>query len=142
MDSKKVKKAFKDTLISFQLSMPILLGVILLLGISEVVIPSSYYQNVFTGNSIFDPIIGATFGSLFAGNPITGYIIGGEFLNQGVSIMAVAAFLLAWVTVGVMQMPIEMAILGRKFTLYRAAAAYISAIAAAILIALSVSAVT
>lgn len=142
MNGNKLKKAVADTFLSFRTSLPILIGVVLLLGISEVIVPSSYYSNVFTGNSILDPVIGATFGSWFAGNPITGYIIGGEFLNQGVSVMAVAAFLIAWVTVGVMQMPIEIAIMGRKFTLYRAATAYVSAIAVAVLVALSVSLVT
>ena len=141
MDATKLKTAVKDTLFSFKDSLPILIGVILLLGIADILIPKETYSDFFIGNSIFDPIIGATIGSMFAGNPITGYIIGGEFLNQGLSTITVAAFLMAWVTVGLMQLPIEMAIMGKKFAIVRAILAYISAILVAIALALTLKAI-
>lgn len=105
-----------------------LLGVIILMGIAEAIIPPDTYSDFFTGNSFLDPIIGATVGSFMAGSPITSYIIGGEFLKQGVSIDAVVAFLMAWTTVGFLQTPLEATFMGVRFTVFNTAVAFISAI--------------
>ncbi|MFH1781318.1 MAG: permease [Patescibacteria group bacterium] len=129
MNSKKFTKAFKMTLFSFQASFPMLLGVIILMGIAEAIIPPEAYSNFFTGNSYLDPVIGATVGSFMAGSPITSYIIGGEFLKQGVSTDAVVAFLMAWTTVGFLQTPLEATFLGIRFTIFNTVVAFISAIA-------------
>ena len=53
------------------------------------------------------------------GHPLTSYVLGGELLEHGVSLAAVTAFLVAWVTVGSIQLPAEMLMLGRRFSLYR-----------------------
>jgi uncharacterized membrane protein YraQ (UPF0718 family) len=79
-------------------------------------------------------VIGSLLGSVSAGNPIVSYIIGGELLDQGVSITAVTAFLVAWVTVGLVQLPAEMALLGKRFALYRNGFAFISSMVVAIVV--------
>ncbi len=89
---------------------------------------------VFTKNPILDPLIGAAIGSISAGNPIISYIISGELLHQGVSLTAVTAFVLSWVSVGVIQMPAECAILGKKFAIYRNILSFIFAIIIAVII--------
>ena len=75
-----------------------------------------------------DGLIGSVFGSISAGNPITSYIIGAELLKEGVGLFAVTAFLVAWVTVGIIQLPAEAAILGKKFALTRNLISFILAI--------------
>jgi len=77
--------------------------------------------------------LGSLVGSISAGNPITSYILGGEFLEQGVGLMAVTAFLVAWVTVGVIQLPAESIILGKKFAILRNLTSFIFAMIVAIL---------
>ena len=72
--------------------------------------------------------IGGVIGSISIGHPITSYIFGGEMLKQGVSLIAVTAFLVAWITVGIIQLPAESAILGKKFAFLRNFTAFISAI--------------
>lgn len=113
-------------------SLPVLIGVILLVSLASSLIPKSTYSIVFTGNYILDPVIGSIFGSILAGNPVTSYILGGEFLKQGVSLIAVTSFLVAWVTVGIIQLPAESMILGKKFALSRNALSFIFAIIVAI----------
>jgi uncharacterized membrane protein YraQ (UPF0718 family) len=54
-------------------------------------------------------------------------------LNQGVSLLAVTAFLIAWVTVGIIQLPAESTILGKRFSLLRNISAFFLAIIGAIL---------
>lgn len=127
------KSAGTDTLNGLKQAFPILLGVVLLVSFANVALPSVFYARVFSGNSLIDPVIGAAIGSVAAGNPITSYIIGGELLKQGVSLLAVTAFIVAWVTVGVVTLPAEILMLGRKFAIVRNILSFFSAILIAIL---------
>ena len=114
-------------------STPILLGVVLLIGLVHAFIPPSLLQSMFTGIEGVDAIIGAVFGSILAGNPITSYVLGGELLKHGVSLTAVTAFLVAWVTVGIVQLPAESAILGSRFAIVRNVVSFVLSIVVAIL---------
>lgn len=108
-------KAFR----SFAEVSPILLGVILLLGLSQIFVSKQMVSRIFTGRLLQDTVIGSTIGSIFTGSPITSYIIGGELLKEGVSLLAVTAFIVAWVTVGIVQFPAEVATLGKQFAIIR-----------------------
>lgn len=133
----KLKKALEQTYNNFKQAIPILLGVLILISIVTVAIPTEYYTKIFSGNLFADSIIGAFIGSVAAGNPITSYVIGGELLAEGVSLIAVTAFILAWVTVGVIQLPAEILMLGRRFAIIRNILAFISAIIISILTVLT-----
>ena len=87
---------------------------------------------LFSKNTLLDSAIGSFLGSILAGNPITSYILGGELLQQGVSLMAVTAFLISWVTVGIIQLPAEIALLGKNFALVRNVTAFLLSIVIAI----------
>lgn len=119
-----VYKAFK----SFGTSLPILIGVILLLGLFLTYISSELIFSIFKGELFRDTMIGSIIGSISAGNPITSYIIGAELLEEGVSLLAVVAFMVAWVTVGIIQFPAEAAILGKRFAIARNFISFILAI--------------
>ena len=111
---------------------PLIIGTVLLVSMVSVLIPKSFYSVVFSGSVIFDSLLGSLVGSISAGNPVTSYIFGGEFLSQGVSLIAVTAFLVAWVTVGFVQLPAESAILGRKFAVLRNFLSFVFAIIVAL----------
>jgi len=128
-----IRQALRKTANSFRQILPILLGVLLLIGLANVVIPKSYYRCIFTRSPLLDSLIGAIFGSILAGNPINSYIIGGELLQQGVGLVAVTTFLLSWVTVGIVQLPAESLMLGRKFAVIRNGLSFIMAIIIAFL---------
>ena len=112
---------------------PVLLGTLMLMSLISILIPKSFYTTIFSKNLFFNSFIGALIGSISAGNPITSYILGGELLKQGISLMAVTAFLVSWVTVGIIQLPAESAILGKKFALFRNITSFILAIIVAII---------
>jgi len=133
MSSLEIKEATQKTWNAFKRSIPILLGVLLLISLAIEAIPKSFYSKVFSGHIILDPLIGATFGSIAAGNPLNSYIIGGELTDQGVSLIAVTAFVLSWVTVGIIQLPAESIMLGRNFAILRNLFSFITAIIIAIL---------
>ncbi len=112
--------------------LPILIGVILLISLVNAIIPKTYYARLFGKNIILDSIIGGGLGSIMAGNPVTSYILGGEFLKQGISLVAVTAFIVAWVTVGMVQLPAESLILGKRFAIIRNLLSFVFSIIVAI----------
>jgi len=108
--------------------LPILSGVILLTGLLNAFISKDIISSIFTGDTALDAIFGAFAGSIFTGNPINSYVIGGELLENGVSLFAVTAFIVSWVTVGLVQLPAEIASLGKRFALVRNGIAFIISI--------------
>ncbi len=113
-----MKDAAQRTVKSIEASIPILVGILMLLSLLELLF-DQYYTKIFTGNWLLDPLIGAAVGSVSMGIPVASYVIGGELLKQGVTLLAVTAFVFSWTTVGVMLMPLEAKNLGKKFTLVR-----------------------
>jgi uncharacterized membrane protein YraQ (UPF0718 family) len=117
-------RAFK----SLGTAIPTLLGVVLLLGLFLTYVSTQFIASVFTGEMFRDTVIGSAIGSIAAGNPITSYIIGGELMKEGVSLFAITAFIVTWVTVSIVQFPAEAAILGKRFAFIRNSLGFILAI--------------
>jgi len=117
-------RAFKSTGKQFANLLPVFVGVVLLVGLFNTFISKELLSLIFPGNALLDTLCGAGFGSILAGNPINSYVISGELLKQGVSLFAVTAFLTAWVTIGLVQLPAEIAALGKKFALVRNALSF------------------
>jgi len=109
--------------------LPMLAGVVLLIGLFNAFVSKEVISSIFSGNSMLDTLWGACFGSVFAGNPINSYIIGGELLEYGVSLFAVTALIISWVSVGLVQLPAEISALGIRFALMRNAASFVLSIA-------------
>ncbi len=115
-------------------STPILVGVLLFISLINTFLTKSVYEKIFGHGEIFDSLIGAFTGSISAGAPVNSYILGGEFLKNGVSLIAITAFVVTWVTVGLIQIPIEGKILGRKFAILRNISAFVLAIFVAVIV--------
>lgn len=113
--------------------LPVLVSVVLLIGLFDMFVSKELLSSIFLGNAALDTLWGACFGSIFAGNPINSYVIGGELLKHGVSLFAVTAFILTWVTVGLVQIPAEIAAFGKRFALLRNGLSFGLAIPIAIL---------
>jgi uncharacterized membrane protein YraQ (UPF0718 family) len=120
--------ALKQTTKSLFMTVPILFAVLLLISLFQTLIDPDRLSLLFSGNLLLDSFIGASVGSLLAGNPITSYVLGGELFDVGVSIMAISAFIVAWVTVGIVQLPAEILLLGKKYALLRNLFSFLSAI--------------
>jgi predicted Fe-Mo cluster-binding NifX family protein len=122
--------------------LPILAGVVLLIGLFNTFVPKEFLASLFTGNAILDTLWGACFGSILAGNPVNSYVIGGELLGHGVSLFAVTALIITWVTVGIVQMPAEMAALGRRFAILRNALCFMLSLPTALITVVILNIVT
>lgn len=130
----KIAVAFQKALRGLTRSLPILATVVLLISLLKTYLPTTTMLQFFTGSHLADTTIGAAFGSILAGNSISSYVIGDQLLKDGVPLTAVTAFLAAWVIVGVLQLPAEMAELGRRFALIRAVSGFFFAMVVALVV--------
>jgi hypothetical protein len=112
-----MKQAFFKTTQVFKTVMPMLTGVLLLVSLLHQFFKNNY-QHWFSGNLILDPFIGAIAGSISFGMPVTSYVVGGELLHAGVSLLAVTAFIMSWTTVGLIMIPLEASALGMDTLCY------------------------
>ncbi len=130
-------QVLRKSSLSFLAMAPLLLGVIGLVGLFQVLVTPKMLASLFQGNPFLDTLIGTLSGATAAGNPIVSYLIGGELLDQGISLYAVTAFLLSWVTLGFIQLPAEVAVFGGTFTLYRNILSFVFTMLIAVLTALT-----
>ena len=120
--------AMRMGLRQFKSILPLLVGVILLLGLFQGFVSKQTLLSFFSGSAILDSFWGACMGSILTGNPINSYVIGKNLLDIGVGLSGVTALLLTWVSVGLIQLPVESKALGLRFTLVRNIAGFTVAI--------------
>ncbi len=133
-----LKEAFSKAAQTLKASLPIMIGILLLVNLINL-FAKGYYSKLFTGNLILDPLVGALAGSLSFGIPITSYIVGGELLKEGISLIAITAFIMTWTTVGIAMLPLEAKFLGKRFAFIRNILNFIFAIIISILVILTLS---
>lgn len=139
LHSTDIKRAVRKTLHAFINLLPIIFGMLLLTSLVLTVLPPSMVAKVFGHGALTDVILGAGFGGIITGHPLASYILGGELLAMNISLMAVTAFIVSWVTVGVVQFPAEALLLGARFAFYRNLLCFFSAIALAYMAVLSLN---
>jgi hypothetical protein len=127
-----MKIAFQRTIQTLKTALPMVAGILMLISFLNPIF-QKYYPKIFTGNYFIDPLVGAIAGSFSFGIPIASYVTGGELLKEGVSLLAVTAFIFSWTTVGVPMLPLEAAHLGKKFAIVRNSINFFAAILIAIL---------
>lgn len=131
-------RSIKNSLKTLSSALPIMVGVLLLVNFLNIFL-SNYYNQIFTGNNFIDPLIGNILGSISFGIPITSYIIGGELLDKGISLLAITAFIMSWTTVGFFMIPLEAKFFGKKFAIIRNSVNFIFSMIIAILVVYIIS---
>ena len=122
------QEALRKGMRQFQAILPRLVGVVLLLGLFRGFVSEKILLSLFPGTPFLDSLWGGALGSLLAGNPVNSYVIGEGLLDAGVGPAAVTALMLAWVNVGIIQLPAESAALGRRFAVVRNLAGFVMAV--------------
>jgi len=125
-------QALKHSSNQFIHLLPVLVGIVLLIGLLNAFVSKEWISSLFSGSRVLDTLLGACLGSILTGNPINSYIIGGELLEYGVSLFAVTALIISWVSVGLVQLPAEASFLGKKFALVRNGVSFALSIAIAL----------
>ncbi|WP_292662517.1 permease [Nitratifractor sp.] len=129
---KSYRRELKKAAIGIIAILPMMLGIVGLVGIFRAFVSREMLAAVFTGNVVSDTLAGTVAGMIAVGQAIVSYILGGELLEQGISLYAVAAFVLSWVTLGVVQLPLEAEVLGLRFTILRNTLAFVFTILTAV----------
>lgn len=130
-------QSLRKTITMFQRMVPNLLAIVLLSGLIMEFIPLKRLPELLGGGVLIDGLVGGGIGSIAIGNPLVSYILGGELLGQGVSLMVVTALLVSWVTVGSIQLPAEIQTFGPRFALLRNGLAFVFALLIAYLVMIS-----
>mgnify|MGYP006361482681 FL=1 len=138
-EKNNIKEAFNKSLKGFLSMLPMLLAILLLLGIFDVYITKDILLSFFISNNFVDTITGTLLGGVLTGNPMISYILGGELTDAGVSLYAVTAFILSWVTIGLVQLPAEVEVFGLRFTFYRTLFTFITTILVSLATVLTVN---
>lgn len=108
--------------------MPMLLAVVGLVGLFNAFVTTDMIRSLFNNTILHDVSISIFAGSISVGQPVVSYIVGLELLQKGVSLYAVSAFMLSFVTLGMLQIPLEYSLFGARFTLLRNVLALIFAV--------------
>ncbi len=131
--NRKPGDSFRKTLHTFINVLPIIVGMLLLTSLAVTLFPKQIAHQLFGNGEFLDSLLGAALGSIAAGHPLASYLLGGELLGSGVGLAAVSALMVAWVTVGVVQLPAEAMMLGGRFAVIRNSINFVAAIAIAFL---------
>jgi uncharacterized membrane protein YraQ (UPF0718 family) len=129
---KSFRSSLKKASLQFLGLMPMILSVVGLIGLFQGFVSQEALASLFTGDPWVDTLIGTLAGAVAVGQAMVSYILGGELLQQGISLYAVTAFILAWVTLGVVQLPLEAEVLGLRFTIWRNILAFVFTILTAV----------
>lgn len=123
-------------------ALPIVTGMLLLTSLLTTLVSGETLQPLLGRGELADVLLAAAIGSVAAGSPIAGYVLGGELLAQGAGLVAVTALLVGWVTVGVAHMPAEALLFGWRFSLLRHLMNFLFAIVVAHLTVVALRVVT
>ncbi len=116
--SKLEEKNMKKALVQMRGILPIMMGMVMMVNLIMPVVMKGY-KSMLSGNMMVDSIIASIVGSISFGNPVTSYMVGRNFLDQGAHVAAVTAFMVSWATIGMVAIPLEASLFGKRFTLVR-----------------------
>lgn len=129
----RFRNSLKKTTWAFVNLLPIVVGILLLNSLAITLFSEELSTALFSDHIALDALVGASIGSIAAGHPLANYLLGGELLTSGVSLVAVTALMVSWVTVGIVKVPAEALMLGTRFAVYRNIICFFNAVAIAVL---------
>ncbi|MCU0722628.1 MAG: permease [Planctomycetes bacterium] len=113
---------------------PILVCALVVAGMMQVLIPRELIGRwVGTESGMRGILIGSAAGAFAPGGPYVNLPIAAGLLQSGAGIGTMIAFLTSWSVIAIHRMPMEVGILGWKFTLVRLACSLLFPLAAGVL---------
>lgn len=100
--------------------MPLLIGIFLIIGFSDVLLPRELIVNWLGGESGFKGILIASgIGAITPGGPFVSYPLVATLYKSGAGIGPLVAFVTAWSLWAVTRLPLEFALVGPRLTIVR-----------------------
>jgi len=114
-----LNKAFINSIKNFISIVPMILAIIGLIGLFQTHVTDTMLSKLFGYNDFLDVLIGTLTGAISSGNGAISFVIAKGLQAQGVSLYALSAFILAWITLSFIHLPAESSVFGLKFTACR-----------------------
>ncbi len=130
----KTKKAFKIAGKSLLKTAPALLAMLGIVGLILGILPPEKISSLIGAEAgFFATITAALLGALTLIPSLVAFPLAGSLLRSGATVMTISVFITTLVMVGVVTAPMEMKILGKRFTLLRNGLGILAAFAIAFL---------
>ena len=114
---------------------PLLLAIFSMIGLfQEFVPPETIHTWLGADNHLLSLLNGGLIGAVAIGPPVAAFPIAGSLIETGAWPPAAAAFIVSWVSVGVVTMPVEAHVFGWRFTLWRNIITFVAALLIGLLI--------
>ncbi len=119
-DRSKTREAIRAGYASLLNLLPFLVAIFALVGLFNEFVPPRLIESFFGGESPLSSLLmGGLLGAISIGPPLASYPLAGSLLAEGAWPPAVAAFILSWISVGVVTLPFEAKIFSWRFALLR-----------------------
>lgn len=100
--------------------LPMILAIFVMVGMLEVFVPRQVIVSVLgSSRGILAPLLSALVGGVLTGPPVASYPIAYYLYGHGATVTSVVTFLVAWVAVGTVSLPIEAKFLSWRFAAIR-----------------------
>jgi len=114
---------------------PLLLSIFALIGLFQEFVPREVIQAwLGAENHLLSLLNGGLVGAIAIGPPVAAFPIAGSFIETGAWPPAAAAFIVSWVSVGVISLPVEAHVFGWRFALWRNSITFVAALLIGLLI--------
>ncbi|ALC18246.1 hypothetical protein DSOUD_3532 [Desulfuromonas soudanensis] len=114
---------------------PLLIAVFALIGLFQVYLPPEAIQQRLGAASGWSALVsGGLLGAVAIGPPVAAFPLAGSLLAAGAWPPAIAAFIVSWVSVGVISLPVEAEVFGLRFALARNGIAFLAALLIGLLV--------
>ena len=124
----KTKKALKIAWNSFTRMLPMMLGIIGLIGIMLTILAPETIKQVFSNASLWSTVAAAIVGSITLIPAFIAFPLAASLIREGAGVMPIAAFVTTLTMVGIITLPMEINLLGRRYTFLRNALSFLAAI--------------
>jgi len=133
----KIEQSLKMAGKSLGKLLPLLVAVFGLVGLfQEFLPPELVTQWLGESSGALGLLIGASAGAIAIGPPLAAYPLAGSLLESGAWPPAIAAFIVSWISVGIITLPFEAKTFGSRFALLRNGISFISAMLGGLLLGL------
>jgi uncharacterized membrane protein YraQ (UPF0718 family) len=113
---------------SFIKILPLLFAVFLLIGLFQVFLPAELIEHWLGETSgLVSLLIAAAAGAIAIGPPVAAFPLAGSLLEGGAWPPAIAAFIVSWISVGLITLPFEASVFGVRFAVTRNMLVFLSA---------------
>ena len=115
--------------------LPLLVAVFGLVGLFQEFLPPELVTKWLGESSgAFGLLIGASAGAIAIGPPLAAYPLAGSLLDAGAWPPAIAAFIVSWISVGIITLPFEAQTFGSRFALLRNGISFLAAMLCGLLL--------